>query len=210
MDATQPTPSPPLSFTIAPALAATYDVTVIDLLRAHGCIELVVTSAVIHQPSLSSSSSSPSPSPPRLLLIQRAAHDAYPNVWETPGGSADPLPGVRVVAEAARELWEETGLRATAATALVDSHTWMIDGDAARVCLKLAFLFEVEQGGDADGELGVVLNPDEHQSFVWVTEEEARMNRCGNVDIIWSFHNQKDLALAAFDVQRQQQQQNKY
>jgi 8-oxo-dGTP pyrophosphatase MutT (NUDIX family) len=219
MDPTKPTPSPPLSFTIDPSLV-TYDVPVSDFISKRGYCGLVVASAVFRQQTPKS--------PPRLLLIQRAAHDWCPSLWELPGGSADPLPGVRVVDEAARELWEETGLRATSATALVGTYTWIdgenVDGEVTRgdgdpesevrnkkAVWKGTFLFEVEgnqgAGEGEDGEDGarVVLDPEEHQAFVWATEDEAKMDRCGDVDIRWTFAAQKANALEAFDALRRVQ-----
>ncbi|WP_331745348.1 NUDIX hydrolase [Kitasatospora sp. NBC_01300] len=44
----------------------------------------------------------------RILMIRRAAHDALPGLWEYPGGSLEA--GEPVVAGAARELAQETGL----------------------------------------------------------------------------------------------------
>ncbi|KAF1807895.1 NUDIX-domain-containing protein [Eremomyces bilateralis CBS 781.70] len=50
--------------------------------------------------------------PRRLLLIQRAASDTMPNLWEIPGGGADDVDET-ILHGIARELWEETGLMAT-------------------------------------------------------------------------------------------------
>lgn len=47
----------------------------------------------------------------RLLLVQRAPHDSYPLLWEVPGGAID-AEDESVLHGLARELWEETGLRA--------------------------------------------------------------------------------------------------
>ena len=53
----------------------------------------------------------------RVLLIQRAAGDDYPNVWEVPGGVAHD--NETIIDCAVRELWEETGLRASAVTTVL-------------------------------------------------------------------------------------------
>jgi 8-oxo-dGTP pyrophosphatase MutT (NUDIX family) len=50
-------------------------------------------------------------SQPRVLLLQRAAHDSNPNKWEPPGGACDDE-DASILHGAARELWEETGLQA--------------------------------------------------------------------------------------------------
>ncbi|KAJ1323654.1 8-oxo-dGTP diphosphatase [Microdochium nivale] len=65
-------------------------------------------------PSSSSSSSSdaPQPPPPRVLLVQRAPHDSMPLKWEIPGGGSDD-DDPSVLYACARELQEESGLRAT-------------------------------------------------------------------------------------------------
>lgn len=55
----------------------------------------------------------PQPSEDKVLLIRRAASDSYPLKWELPGGSVDTHSDATVLAAAARELWEETGLRAS-------------------------------------------------------------------------------------------------
>ncbi|KAL7815627.1 NUDIX hydrolase domain-like protein [Trichoderma gracile] len=45
----------------------------------------------------------------RVLLVQRAAHDSMPNLWETPGGAVDEG-DASVLAGCAREVLEEVGL----------------------------------------------------------------------------------------------------
>ncbi|KAI8948254.1 NUDIX hydrolase domain-like protein [Xylaria longipes] len=47
----------------------------------------------------------------RLLLVQRAPTDSYPLRWEVPGGAID-AEDESILHGLARELWEETGLRA--------------------------------------------------------------------------------------------------
>lgn len=52
----------------------------------------------------------PAPAPaPRLLLVQRAATDAFPNLWEIPGGSSEAT-DLTIFHSVAREVLEETGL----------------------------------------------------------------------------------------------------
>ncbi|KAL5082819.1 hypothetical protein Trisim1_003149, partial [Trichoderma cf. simile WF8] len=45
----------------------------------------------------------------RVLLVQRAAHDSMPNLWETPGGAVDSGDS-SILAGCAREVREEVGL----------------------------------------------------------------------------------------------------
>ncbi|KAH6603507.1 nudix domain [Trichoderma cornu-damae] len=47
---------------------------------------------------------------PRVLLLRRSPADSYPLKWEAPGGSVD-ASDASLLDAAARELWEETGLR---------------------------------------------------------------------------------------------------
>ncbi len=53
-----------------------------------------------------------------MLLIQRAAHDSMPNRWEVPGGAVDD-DDPSILHGAARELWEEAGLKAVRFTHIV-------------------------------------------------------------------------------------------
>ncbi|GKT92735.1 NUDIX domain-containing protein [Colletotrichum tofieldiae] len=105
-------PSPPLSYTTAPALLPytlrfhPYNPSAAapDVYHTH---RLCVGAAVLSLPP------SPSPSnPPRILILRRSTQEkALPNRWELPGGAAESIDGDSLAA-AARELWEETGLRA--------------------------------------------------------------------------------------------------
>lgn len=51
----------------------------------------------------------------RLLVVQRAPHDSCPLRWEIPGGAVD-AEDESLLHGLARELWEETGLRARGVT----------------------------------------------------------------------------------------------
>lgn len=106
----------------------------------------------------------------RVLLIQRAANDSMPNRWEIPGGAVDPE-DPSVLYGCARELWEETGLVLRHIKGVVPDG---LDGRPGAVFTNRTgqrffckFSFEVDV---ADGQT-VRLDPNEHQDFVWATEE---------------------------------------
>ncbi|KZZ99483.1 NUDIX hydrolase domain-like protein [Moelleriella libera RCEF 2490] len=67
------------------------------------------SSGVYCSPSLSRPQ--PQQQQKRVLLVQRAAHDSWPLRWEPPGGAVDAA-DASILHGCARELWEETGLRA--------------------------------------------------------------------------------------------------
>ena len=124
----------------------------------------------------------------RVLLVQRAAHDSMPNKWEVPGGAADDDDGT-ILRGAARELWEEAGLIATHFARLVPQPAVAPDEGAvaspgpaypghpgfvfsnrsgSKTMVRFAFQAEVESCA------AVVLDPEEHQDYVWATEAEVR------------------------------------
>jgi len=108
----------------------------------------------------------------RLLLIQRAADDrAFPNFWEIPGGGCEATDET-ILHGVARELMEETGLKATRFVKLVAQLEWDDTRGRQRKWAKVNVEVEVE-GVDADGGLEVKLDPKEHQDFVWATEEQV-------------------------------------
>ena len=109
----------------------------------------------------------------RLLLLQRAPHDSMPNRWEVPGGAID-AEDPTILHGVARELWEEAGLRAKEFKALVGEgrNFWIGRG---LLVLKLEFWVEVEGEGMSE----VRLDPNEHQMFVWASEEECRCRKVG-------------------------------
>jgi 8-oxo-dGTP pyrophosphatase MutT (NUDIX family) len=128
----------------------------------------------------------------QTLLVRRAPTDSFPLCWEVPGGMADD--GETVLEAAARELYEEAGLVAVRARALVDMAEWICesgkrDGTQER-WHKFVFLMEVEGGKTVDGKREkpvVKLDPEEHCEFLWATEDEVRKNRCGGVDLKWTW-----------------------
>ncbi|KAI0432255.1 NUDIX hydrolase domain-like protein [Xylaria sp. FL1042] len=125
----------------------------------------------------------------RLLLVQRAPHDSYPLRWEIPGGTID-AEDETLLHGLARELWEETGLRARCMTGLVGKGYTFLTRRPLCVC-KYSFVVEVEA-------LDVKLDPNEHTAFLWVTEDEAKAKKCGDLHLTYTTKNQEDVILEAF------------
>ncbi|KAI0148367.1 NUDIX hydrolase domain-like protein [Xylariaceae sp. FL1272] len=126
----------------------------------------------------------------RVLLVQRAAHDSMPLRWEIPGGACDKEDD-SIMHGAVRELWEEAGLRAVSIDALIGQGYGFFSRRGLLVW-KFAFIMTVETHD-------VKLDPNEHQAFVWATEEEARAKKCGDVSLVYTSEDQLKEILTAFD-----------
>ncbi|KAF6825304.1 nudix domain protein [Colletotrichum plurivorum] len=63
---------------------------------------------------------------------------------------------------------------------------------------KFTYLVEVEDAKD------VVIDPEEHEAFVWATEEEVRADRSGDVEFEWTSEHQKRDILKAFEMAKKQ------
>ena len=149
----------------------------------------ILCSSILFHPSSSSS-------PLLTLLLRRSPSDYFPLLWETPGGSLDSDSDTSIIEAAVRELKEETGLRAEKALACIavpelmksqaspattnekeDAYNLEDGGQvltfpepgAGWSWAKMTFLMEVEGG---DGDVEVVLQPEEHVDYRWATEEE--------------------------------------
>ncbi|KIX07807.1 uncharacterized protein Z518_02461 [Rhinocladiella mackenziei CBS 650.93] len=131
-----------------------------------------------------------------ILLIQRAVHDSMPLRWEVPGGACDEE-DPSILHGVARELWEETGLFAASIGPPVGEGKLFLTRSGRAVC-KFHFIVEVENS--ADGHLEVRLDPNEHQAYVWVTEEEVRTGRKGDVELKLTTKEQEDVIFEAFKV----------
>ncbi|PHH90794.1 hypothetical protein CDD83_2643 [Cordyceps sp. RAO-2017] len=109
----------------------------------------------------------------RVLMLQRADHDSMPGRWEMPGGAVDDADPT-ILHGAARELWEEAGLVATRFCAVVTEGSSGRDlqvypnRNRTRWFCRFAFLAQVESCHD------VRLDPNEHQAFVWASEDDVR------------------------------------
>ncbi|KAE8382710.1 hypothetical protein BDV26DRAFT_253041 [Aspergillus bertholletiae] len=137
----------------------------------------------------------------RVLLIQRIADDECPNVWEVPGGVADD--NETIVDCAVRELREETGLRASAVTAMLGEFEWIDTSNSASDLPGKGkwkvFIFRVIVEGSDQEHLDITIDPKEHKAYLWATEEEVRRDLCGDVRLEWISLNQKKTILETFE-----------
>ena len=137
----------------------------------------------------------------RILLIQRAAHDSMPNRWEPPGGAVD-ASDATLLDGAARELWEETGLLAEGCVRLVTEGAGRGPGavftnrTGAKILYR--FTFEVVVAGWE----GVSVDPNEHQDFVWASEEEVRAGKVGEREIPLTNRQIRTLLLEGFRLKK--------
>lgn len=184
MAATAP-PQKPLSFTHHPSLNL-FNVSSQDYLLNNPQYSRLIASALIFSPQN------------KLLLVQRAPTDFGANLWEVPGGSCDA--DETVLASAVRELWEESGLVATEVVAQV-GEGWSWKEGESKVWFKASFLVEVESTD------GVKLDPEEHQNFLWASEEECRDGVVRNGDegvvIRWIGKEQEEICLEGFRLRRE-------
>lgn len=178
--APKPPPGILSSFTASPTLFP-FSVQVKDYLSSHPSKHRIVAGALVFSPS----------NPTHVLVVQRAATDYVPNLWEIPGGSCDP--DESILAGVVRELWEESGLIATEVLRQVGRvHEWVEEG-----VVWCKFTFEVEVEGAE-----VVLDKEEHQAFHWITEDECRKGevvRDGKrIELNWTFEHQRAVILEGF------------
>ncbi|GJC81054.1 hypothetical protein ColLi_03892 [Colletotrichum liriopes] len=143
----------------------------------------------------------------RVLLLQRAAHDSMPLLWETPGGAVDDEDASVLVA-CARELWEEAGLEAVEIVRVVSEGKGKEPGSeftnrtGTVVFRRFAFEVKVQQ---AEGEeLEVRTDPEEHADHVWASEEEVLRERVGEKDIPITNAQMASLILDGFRRRREE------
>jgi 8-oxo-dGTP diphosphatase len=96
-----------------------------------------------------------------VLFLRRQSDTFLGGRWEMPGGTVEP--GESHEAAAVREMAEETGL-AVRIVGERGRHSWM-DVMGKQLWVR-ARIFDVREGTPQD----VVLNPDEHDEFVWTAD----------------------------------------
>ncbi|KAM3499213.1 hypothetical protein MY11210_009631 [Beauveria gryllotalpidicola] len=146
-------------------IVADFDVSREAWLAAHHKEFAGVHSSAVVFDSLHSSS------PGRILLVQRSATDSMPCKWELPGGAVDDEDAT-ILDGCARELKEETGLTALHVLRRItegpDGEQLTVFTNSRGTSIFCKFVFEVSVN---DGE-SIVLDPDEHQAWVWASEDD--------------------------------------
>jgi 8-oxo-dGTP pyrophosphatase MutT (NUDIX family) len=187
--------APPSNFTIPPTLSL-FAVPMSSYLASHPAHVEILSGVLVFSKSKhgSAHASGHDRGPDKILLLQRASHDFMPNLWETPGGCVD-AEDATILHGAARELWEEAGLRVTAFRTMVGDAVVFGTSRTSRGVefVKLSFLVDVE--AEADELLEVKIDPDEHQRFVWASEDECRPNRVGSLEIEFTSQAQQQTIL---------------
>lgn len=190
--ATDARPTPPAHDPTYPAQLELYNVNMAEWYRRTGetCAGLATSSFIFDAAG-------------RLLSIQRAKHDSMPCLWEVPGGAVDPE-DPSLMRAAAREIFEETGLVAKNIVRLVlppaninaEGGSYFTNRNGTRTYCRFSFEVEVADGAE------VKLDPDEHQDFLWVTEEQVRKQRFGEREIPVTNEHMAGLILEAFAQRR--------
>ncbi|KAI1401132.1 NUDIX hydrolase domain-like protein [Hypoxylon fuscum] len=176
-------PLAPTTFTSSPSVAA-FKLPLQAYLDTHPNFQGIAVGAFVFNPE------------GKLLLVQRAAHDSLPLLWEIPGGACD-FEDESLLHAVARELWEESNLHAKHVGPLVGEGLPFFIGKGLRMC-KYSFMTQVEG-------YEVELDPNEHQAFLWVTEEEARAGKCGDVGFKYTFKEQQQAVYEAFKLKKEKQ-----
>ena len=138
----------------------------------------------------------------RVLLLQRAAHDSMPNLYEVPGGGVDDADPT-VLHGAARELWEEAGLVARRFARVVTEGPTRAPGyvfanrTGKRFYCRFSFEVEVVDVGT------VTIDLNEHQRFVWASEAEVRAQKMGDLPIPMTNAEMRNLLLEGFRLRRE-------
>lgn len=204
-----PPPTLPITFTHPPSLSP-FAVPLPAFLASHpagATIHGITTSALVFDADS------------RILLLQRAAHDSMPGQWECPGGAVDPEDAT-ILDAAMRELWEEAGLRGKRVVRFVEEAGVQDQEGGERLeerGLVFSFVnrsgvfrrfyrvaFEVEVEGGEGGRPVVRLDPEEHQDYLWVGEEQVRSGRVGGRDILLTAGGKTErMVLEAMRVRRE-------
>ncbi|USP77405.1 cutinase transcription factor 1 alpha [Curvularia clavata] len=158
-----------------------------EYLRQHPEYNVLVTGAVVFNRE------------GKLLLVQRAADEiAFADFWEIPGGKVDDTDET-ILHAAARELKEEAGLEATRVVRKVAQFTFESEKAGRPKITWLKFIFEVQ----VDNADTIVLDPVEHQHYVFASEEEVVNEQVGEVKLKYVSPENKAVKLAAFRARRE-------
>ncbi|KAF2437814.1 hypothetical protein P171DRAFT_372623 [Karstenula rhodostoma CBS 690.94] len=133
-----------------------------------------------------------------LLLVKRASLEtAFPDFWEIPGGKVDE-PDESLLHAAVRELKEETGLDAARIVRQTTHMTFDIPRTQGRIESWMKLIFEVEVK-----QLDIVLDPKEHDAYLFATEEQIVKETVGDVVLKYISPDNKRVKLDAFNRRRE-------
>lgn len=189
-DAAIAIPKPRLNYCVSPSLKL-FNQSVQKFLSDHEQFDGVCTGALIYD------------NLHRILLIQRAASDSWPGRWEIPGGSCEDADDT-ILDGLVREVWEETGLIVKAIIRLVNDFGTQFLSRSGKRIIKFEFEIEVEHTGL------VQLNKEEHEAFVWATEEECEAGRIkghSNTSFEFTTSSQSESIMEAFRFRRLKQKE---
>ncbi len=137
----------------------------------------------------------------KILVIQRASHDSLPNKWELPGGAVDEG-DLTVLHGAARELREESGLTAKHFTHVVtqgqgrEAAETFSNRHKTKTFVRFTFAVDVETCEH------VQLDPNEHQAYVWVSEQNIREEKVDERELITTKPGVTAIILEAFRLKK--------
>ena len=95
----------------------------------------------------------------------------------------------------ARELWEEAGLKATHVERSLGDPHFFTARSGKKIC-RFVFVVQAERG--AEGELNVRLDPEEHQRFVWASQDEVKAKKVGDVELKFTTQDLENAVLQSF------------
>ena len=121
-----------------------------------------------------------------------------PGRWEVPGGGVDD-DDESILHAVARELWEEAAISAVSIGPLVGNPHFFFSRSGKQIC-KFNFLVEAKS---VEGRLDVKLNPEEHQSFIWASEDEVRARKAGDVELEFTTTDLEATVLEAFRTRKE-------
>ena len=102
----------------------------------------------------------------KILILQRTAdEEAYPNIWELPGGSREPLEPCETTM--VRELKEEAGIDVRPIEVFSSFNYTVQKPDLIRDTTQIGFIAELV----SDNE---VIISNEHQNYAWILEEDIK------------------------------------
>lgn len=140
---------------------ARFAVPLADLQAQHPFKRLVVGVAIVSQAH-----------PRKVLIVRRAAAESeFAGLYELPGGGSELDQDATLIDTVVRETEEETGLRVTTILGCFDGFEYETSKGKS---VQFNFLVEADRSTVPGGhdELGVKLNPEEHDAHAWVGVED--------------------------------------